>query len=520
MQPGDVIAKRYHVERLAGSDEMGEVYCASDMEAGTLVALKVLRSDQADMATRFEGEAEVIRELRHPRIVYYVAHGTTSEGEAYLAREWLEGGSLSRRLDGGPLSVSEVLTLGMAVSEALAVAHQRDIVHRDIKPSNLFIPRGSLDHAKILGFGVARICGDIQPTLTTAGATSSTSGCLAPEQARGERTIDVRADVFALGCVLFRCLTGRPVWPGSDVRSVLLEVVSEPAPRVSQLLPGVPEPLDELIDRMLAKGADDRPRDAGEVYAALEHIASSYHPPSQAPAEAAPAPERRSPFPWRVGSVAALVLVGLGAGIIGWRLGLSRPSSSPADRGVGSTEGHQPVPTARSCTLEQGCLSFQVAEPGKADLFDLVPPATSLARHFHAEAKLLRIEASFVHGGVVDLHDESHAIELVFQVKRPGRPGPSAIHHVEINLSSPRELSAEPGGEQRFGRLVPPPACSMRQAWRAAVQSGVPANALASFVYEDAEDRPNGGAWQISVSGRPELERHVLNASCTVARKP
>jgi tetratricopeptide (TPR) repeat protein len=267
MGPGDVVADRFEVEHLAGSGGHGSVYAARDRQSGERIALKVLFGEDPERGLRFAREALLLCELAHPGIVRYVAHGYTPQDAPFLAMEWLEGESLSRRLARGGLTIAETVQLGQRVAEALDFAHRRGVVHRDLKPSNLFLPGADIRRAKLLDFGIARFAAGRQLTIT--GAMLGTPGYIAPEQARGQRDIDARADLFALGCVLFKCLTGRNTFEAEDAMAVLLKVVLEDAPRPSELRSDVPSELDDLVARMLQKSPADRPRDAAQVAAAL-----------------------------------------------------------------------------------------------------------------------------------------------------------------------------------------------------------------------------------------------------------
>ena len=276
MKPGDTVADRFLIEHLAGSGGMGAVYRALDHHTGEAVALKVMWGHGLEHAERFTREAQALAELRHPGIVRYIAHGSTASGEPYLALEWLEGESLGDRLRRRGLTIAESVTLGIRVAEALGDAHRRGIVHRDLKPSNLHLVDKTIDRVKIIDFGIARLAG--MAPLTMTGVIVGTPFYMAPEQARGEREIDLRADVFALGCVLFHCLTGRPPFTGEDLHAALLKVVLEDAPRLRELRPDIPEALDGLVARMLSKDRAGRPPDGGAVadeLAALGDVASS-----------------------------------------------------------------------------------------------------------------------------------------------------------------------------------------------------------------------------------------------------
>ncbi|MEP7121597.1 MAG: protein kinase [Byssovorax sp.] len=270
MRPGSVIDDRFEIERFAGRGGMGAVYRAVDRARRVPVAVKMLGSVARTDLTRFAREAQILAELRHPGIVRYVAHGETGEGQPYLAMEWLEGVDLDEHLGGGPLDAAESVTLARNVADALGAAHRLGVVHRDIKPSNLFLQGGAVDRVKLLDFGIARSTSSL--SMTRTGLVVGTPGYISPEQARGVRAIDARADVFALGCVLFSCLTARPAFLADDVISLLAKVIVETAPRVSELWPEVPPGLDALIARMTALDPEARPRDGAEVARALEAL--------------------------------------------------------------------------------------------------------------------------------------------------------------------------------------------------------------------------------------------------------
>jgi tetratricopeptide (TPR) repeat protein/predicted Ser/Thr protein kinase len=279
-----VIADRFEIERLAGQGGMGAVYKARDKGTGERVAVKLMSVIGDADRQRFEREARVLSELCHPGIVRYVDHGVTPSGEPYLVMEWLDGEDLGERLANGRLPVGEALTLVSRVADALAVAHARGIVHRDIKPSNLYLPAGDIKRVKLLDFGIAR---QAQKTraLTRTGAMLGTPGYMAPEQARGEKHVDSRADVFALGCVLFECLTGRLAFEGEHVMAVLAKILFDETPSARALQPDVPAALDRLVARMLAKSPPERPSDGRAVAEEIAQIAISKargHEPSNA----------------------------------------------------------------------------------------------------------------------------------------------------------------------------------------------------------------------------------------------
>ncbi|WP_438023870.1 serine/threonine-protein kinase [Sorangium sp. So ce233] len=272
MRPGEVIDRRFEIERVAASGGMGTVYRALDRTTGTPVALKLLGQPDRTGVHRFEHEARILAELDHPRIVRHVAHGVTPDGVPYLAMEWLDGESLAQRLARQRLDLEESVALLRATAEALGAAHARGIVHRDVKPGNLLLVGGEVAGLKVLDFGIARMKRTIG-ALTRTGSVMGTPGYMAPEQATGDRDrLDARADIFSLGAVLFECLTGRPAFQGQHVMALLAKLLMEDPPRVRHLRPDIPQDLDDFVARMLAKDPEKRPRDGSAVIEALDAL--------------------------------------------------------------------------------------------------------------------------------------------------------------------------------------------------------------------------------------------------------
>jgi serine/threonine protein kinase len=262
MTPGRIVGQRFEIERAAGRGGMGSVFRARDRANGEAVALKILHPEMREHGERFLREAQILAELRHPGIVRYVAHGESDEVGLYLAMEWLEGEDLSQRISRVPLTLGETLTLARGAATALGVAHARGVVHRDVKPSNLFLVSGKAADVRVLDFGIAHV---EQVAVTQTGTMLGTPGYIAPEQARGSRHVGPPADIFALGAVLFECLTGRPPFVAEHALGVLAKILFEEAPSVYELWPEVPAFLDALIARMLAKDPADRPQNAAAL---------------------------------------------------------------------------------------------------------------------------------------------------------------------------------------------------------------------------------------------------------------
>jgi len=266
----DVLADRFRIEREAGIGGMGIVYRTVDQTTGDTVAVKVLRKTDAASTRRFANEIEALESLADPAIVRYIAHGVLDDGQPYLAMEWIEGESLAERLQRGPLALSEVLALGARVASALHAAHARGVIHRDIKPGNVLLPAGKIEEAKVADFGLSRFVG--APHVTSEGLGLGTPGYAAPEQVRGEVDLDERADLFSLGCLLFRCLTNEEAFGGDEALTVIARLVLEEPPRARSLRADVPPDLDELIAQLLAKAREERPASAKIVMVALDRL--------------------------------------------------------------------------------------------------------------------------------------------------------------------------------------------------------------------------------------------------------
>ncbi|WP_394850177.1 protein kinase [Pendulispora brunnea] len=276
MRPGHLLAGRFEVDALRGSGGMGAIYRALDHRTGDYVAIKVLRDDAPEHRGRFAREVSLLEGLRHPHIVRYIAHGEGPAGDLYLAMEWLDGMDLQRRLARGPLDVPSALALARALVEALAHAHGLGIVHRDLKPSNLFLLGGEPHRVKIVDFGVARALS--RSVMTVAGGIVGTPGYMAPEQIRGELTIDVRSDLFALGCILFEVLGGRPAFAAQDMLALMFKVLMDDPPPLRTVCPELPAGLERLIHRLLAKHPAQRPQSAAEVEAELRNLEGELEP--------------------------------------------------------------------------------------------------------------------------------------------------------------------------------------------------------------------------------------------------
>jgi eukaryotic-like serine/threonine-protein kinase len=255
VHPGKLLGGRFRIERRVAAGGMGEVFRALDSETGAPVAVKRVQSDLA----RFHREIEVLAAIDHPGIVRYVAHGPD-----YLVMEWLEGETLAARLEERGLSLGETLAAVGSAAAALGEAHRRGVVHRDVKPTNLLFTSGAT--VKVIDFGIA-LRDDQHGALTETGTELGTPGYMAPEQLRGD-DVTARADVFALGCVLYECLTGRPAFDAPHFLGARGKILFVHPPPPASPLPA----LDGLVLRMLDKDPARRPADGTEVAAALAKL--------------------------------------------------------------------------------------------------------------------------------------------------------------------------------------------------------------------------------------------------------
>lgn len=274
MQVGDVVHGRFELLQLAGRGGMGDVYRARDRTDGSVVAVKLLTDRQPMLEERFAREARLLEQLRHPRIVRHIHHA--AEPEPYIAMEWLEGEDLRSRLLRDPLTTQESLEVVRQVAEGLAVAHAQSIFHRDVKPDNVFLQDGRIDRVKLLDFGVARIRAQTR-ILTGTGVAIGTPAYMAPEQARGQRDVDHRADLFSVGCILYECVVGAPPFQGDHAIAILAKILLQEPPRLRDVWADAPAALDALVADLLVKEPERRLSDAREVIRRLEAIEVPSH---------------------------------------------------------------------------------------------------------------------------------------------------------------------------------------------------------------------------------------------------
>jgi serine/threonine protein kinase len=274
----------YRVLRVLGSGSMGLVFEAEDIHLHRLVALKVMKKDQArkaDNRARFLQEARSAAQIEHDHIVTIYQVGEDRD-VPFLAMKLLQGESLEERLNReGPLPPEEVVRIGKEIASGLSAAHEKGLIHRDIKPANIWLEEGT-GRVKIVDFGLARAYDDEAATEAERNYLIGTPLYMSPEQARGAEA-EPRSDLFSLGAVLYRCATGELPFKGSTSREVLVKVLREDPEPVRDVNRDVPPSLARVIMDMLSKAPDDRYRTADIVIGVLEEARKKLHemPPDE-----------------------------------------------------------------------------------------------------------------------------------------------------------------------------------------------------------------------------------------------
>ena len=277
---GRVIGDRYGVTALIGEGGMGEVYEAEHLAIGRLVAVKVLnpkRAQDREAISRLRHEARVAGTLGHPNICAIYDMGRLDDGSPYLVMERLHGETLAQRLlREVRLPIDDLIDVMVQVLSALSAAHQRGIIHRDLKPDNIFLSRrqGMRAVPKLLDFGISK-SDDIEETMVDLSGQTVAAGTpfyMAPEQARGERGLDHRIDLWATGIILYECLTGQRPFDARNYNALLVQILSSTPRPLHDVQADVPEALALIVERALQKLPGDRYQTALEVQTALRAV--------------------------------------------------------------------------------------------------------------------------------------------------------------------------------------------------------------------------------------------------------
>jgi serine/threonine protein kinase len=265
---------RYAIERELGRGGMATVYLARDLRHGRTVAIKLLQPEITTSLTaeRFLREIQITAKLQHPNILGLFDSGA-EEGLCYYVMPHVEGESLrDRLLWEKQLAVDTAVDVAAEVCSALAYAHSRGVVHRDIKPENILFSAG---HAIVADFGIARAISEGQRSITAVGIPLGTPPYMSPEQAQGLDNIDHRSDLYALACVLFEMVAGRPPFVGVSLGKVIQQHLQSPPPSVREFRPDAPAALDPILGKALVKDPGGRYQTAEEMLGALRLVAAA-----------------------------------------------------------------------------------------------------------------------------------------------------------------------------------------------------------------------------------------------------
>lgn len=258
---GSTIAESYEIVRVLGEGAMGKVYEAKHTRLPKRYAIKMLHADLARepaVVARFQREAEAASALEHPNVVNVFDVSITEDGRPFIVQELLTGVELGEYLERvGRLSPGQAANIVRQIARALGAAHARGIIHRDVKPENVYL-LGELNApmVKVLDFGISKVAEE-GSALTKTGFVIGTPAYMAPEQARGDK-VDARADVYAAGAILYRALTGRKPYEGLDPIATLSAVLSEDPPRLRSVQHDVPEALELVVQRAMARSPAER----------------------------------------------------------------------------------------------------------------------------------------------------------------------------------------------------------------------------------------------------------------------
>jgi serine/threonine-protein kinase len=397
--PGEVLAGKYRITRLVGAGGMGTVYEAQHAVLGRRFAVKLLHPElarQQDLLERFRREAQAAGSLENENIASIIDFGHREDGIPFIVMELLVGEDLSKLLaHHGPLPVARAVNVVIQACRGLDAAHAAGIIHRDLKPENLFVcKRGDgSDLVKILDFGIAKLGSGLgdgpMSAVTRTGSTLGTPFYMPPEQARGEKTLDHRADIYALGVILYEALTGEKPHPGDSYNAILYHILTQAPAPLASLRPTLPPDLAEAVHGALAFDPGDRPASAMELARAIAKHAGRQVTPVQSqfelrvtrPAAAAAAGAGRHATPGaagggpgaarsgravrRAGVAAVVAAAGLGAAF--W---LARGREHAAGPGA---------PPALSTSAAPAAQAAHPADPGSAGPLIMPTPAPAAA---------------------------------------------------------------------------------------------------------------------------------------------
>ncbi|MBI5395281.1 MAG: protein kinase [Verrucomicrobia bacterium] len=397
----------YEILGQIGRGGMGTVYKAREISLDRTVALKVLLGELAldhDYLVRFEREASLAAKLNHPSIVRVLTAGEHN-GSRYIVMEMVEGESVRERLARTKrIDPEEALAISVYVAQALDYAwRQAQLIHRDIKPGNIYLSQAG--EVKLGDLGLAKSLSDSTGGLTSTGLALGTPNYVSPEQGRGLKDIDFRADIYSLGCTLYHMLTGQPPYPGLDSMAVIHKHIYEPLPPILQVLPTCPMPLVFLLGKMMSKHPNGRHQTYQELIADLQRIHDQLQqPPAPAVGSASTTllllrkPRAQA---WAVGVALAAVT---GAALFWWAPWRGSPPPAPEPRRpheIAVLVGRAPLPAT-------------AAQPASPDATPSAPAATSPEELISRVVGKLRELNSAYNGQFAHKAENGAVVELMF----------------------------------------------------------------------------------------------------------
>ena len=343
---GAVLGGKYRMLRRIAEGGMGTIWEVEHVEIGRRLAVKVLHAEYSrnvEVVARFRREAQIAGTLGHDHICPVLDVGQDDQGQPYLVMELLRGRCLADALaEDRALAIERALDITAQILEALIAAHAAGVVHRDLKPENVFLSRvgGRDDFVRVLDFGISKVAEqDGKPTtaLTRTGFVMGTPHYMAPEQARGQKDLDARVDVYAVGAILYEMLTGSRAYDGNSVNEIIIKLATEPFTLPSALRPDLPRQVEAIVLRAMARSRDERFATASEMSEAVSHargVGAAIAPEASRVSAAPTLPRTSTPLavtrsqvaatpalpPRRVPIViaAAGVLLAVGLGVIAW----------------------------------------------------------------------------------------------------------------------------------------------------------------------------------------------------------
>ena len=385
VRPGDVLDGKYRVERVLGVGGMGIVVAATHVQLETRVALKFLLPEvlgHPQVVQRFAREARAAVQIQSEHVARVIDVSTLPTGSPYMVMEYLEGADLSEALaKNGAMPVGQAVNYLLQACEAIAEAHALGIVHRDLKPANLFLARraGRDPMVKVLDFGISKSGDGASSGLTQTSNVMGSPQYMSPEQMMSAKNVDARADIWALGVILYELLTGAPPFVAETMAEIVFMVTQRDAPRLAEKRPDLPPALSVVIARTLSREPAQRYANVADFARALAPFA----PPRSeisieriarllgAPEKHAPEPEPPAPAPPRAPSTAGmtnlgdpsalepprrrrglvLLVAGIGVvGVVGWFATRARPAGEPRPPAEATMTATPPVAPAPATT--------------------------------------------------------------------------------------------------------------------------------------------------------------------------